>query len=74
MAIVVSIAGIELMLSKNSITGVYSLTATGQLIPLIIGIGTVAKLTYNAITEGYAPPRLIWGFMVCIPSLLRELI
>lgn len=59
-----SITGVELMLDRNSITNVNSLTATGQLIPLIIGVATVVKLMFNATSEDYVPPLLIWGFFV----------
>ncbi|KAH9220707.1 hypothetical protein DL95DRAFT_455981 [Leptodontidium sp. 2 PMI_412] len=57
-----SITGVEPMLCKNSITNVNSLAATGQLIPFIIGVATVAKLAFNAMTEDYEPPLLIWSF------------
>lgn len=61
-----SITGVEPMLCKNSITNVNSLAATGQLIPFIIGVATVAKLDFNAMTEDYEPPLLIWSFFVSV--------
>jgi hypothetical protein len=59
-----SVCGIELMLINNHITKAYSLDATGQLIPLSIGVSTVAKLVYNAIMDDFKPPKLIWAFLV----------
>lgn len=59
-----SITGVELMLKKNSVTEVNALATTGQLIPFIIGVATVTKLAYNAMSEDYKPPQLIWGFFV----------
>ena len=58
------IVGIEMMLAMNSITNVYSMTSTGQVIPFIVGLGTVTKLGFNALTEGVTVPPLIWGFLV----------
>ena len=54
-----SVCGIELMLTKNHITKAYSLDATGQLIPLLIGVSTVAKLVYDAIMDDFKAPMLI---------------
>jgi len=53
------------MLKRNSITKIHSLSTTGQLIPFIIGVTTVARLVYKAPSDDYEPPELIWGFFVC---------
>jgi hypothetical protein len=58
-----SVCGIELMLVKNHITKAYSLGTTGQLVPLLIGVFIVAKLVYNAITDDFKSPKLIWAFL-----------
>jgi len=58
------VSGIELLLAKNSITEVYTMTSTTQLIPFNIGIGTVAKLCFNALTHRNEVPLLIRGFLV----------
>ncbi|CZS90512.1 uncharacterized protein RAG0_01570 [Rhynchosporium agropyri] len=62
LVLVWSITGVELMLYKNSIASINTLAATGQLIPFIIGVATVTKLAFNAMSEDYEPPRLTWGF------------
>ena len=49
---------------KNHITKAYSLDTTGQIIPLLIGVSTITKLAYNANTDDFEPPQLIWGFLV----------
>ena len=65
------VCGIELMLIKNHITKAYSLDTTGQLIPLSIGVSTVAKLVYNAIMDDFKPPKLIWAFLVSCQTFGR---
>ena len=60
-----SVVGIELMLQKNAIKGELSLTSTGQVIPLVIGMASVVKLAFNAFTDGFEVPPLMWGFFVC---------
>lgn len=46
-----SIAGTELTLYWNGITGVYSLAGTGQLVPLLVGVGALLKAFYFAWAE-----------------------
>ncbi len=46
-----SIAGTELTLFWNGITGVYSLAGTGQLVPLLVGVGALLKAFYFAWAE-----------------------
>ena len=45
-----SLLSIELMLRWNHITDVYSVRSIGQLIPLVIGIGGLLKLGYDAMS------------------------
>jgi len=58
--ITLTIISVELTLAYNSISGVYTIESTGQLIPLIIGIVGVGR-TLNAITIN------------CIKKVSREL-
>jgi hypothetical protein len=46
-----SVIGIELMVHWNHISGVYVLGQTGQLIPLVIGIGSMIKTFYSINNE-----------------------
>ncbi|KAJ0418199.1 hypothetical protein BJY00DRAFT_287999 [Aspergillus carlsbadensis] len=44
-----SIAGVELTLYWNTISGVYSVSSTGQLIPLIIGATSLVRTVYGVL-------------------------
>jgi len=44
-----SVLAIELTLKWNHVTGVYEVTSTGQLIPLVLGITLTATITWQAI-------------------------
>ncbi|KAH7372048.1 hypothetical protein BKA64DRAFT_261852 [Cadophora sp. MPI-SDFR-AT-0126] len=59
LVLVWSITGVKLMLDRKSITNINSLAATGQLIPFIIGVATVAKLAFNTILKEYKSLQLI---------------
>lgn len=45
------IINIELILSWNSISGIYSITSTGQLIPFIMGVGGLVKVLNQVINK-----------------------
>jgi hypothetical protein len=44
-----SVIGIEMTLYWNSITGVYTINTTGQLIPFVIGLAGLAKVVYEPV-------------------------
>ncbi|KAH7176130.1 hypothetical protein EDB81DRAFT_771963 [Dactylonectria macrodidyma] len=52
-SLVYSILGIELSLYWNSVTGVNTIDGAGQLIPFVIGLIGLAKVTYLAIRMWY---------------------
>lgn len=53
--LIYSILAIELLIRFNSITGVYDLGTTGQIIPFVIGLATLWK-TAIAIFEKFLLP------------------
>ena len=59
-----TVVGVELMLNKNYVREGYSMEATGQVIPLVIGAATAVKLGVNAFSNGLEVPPLVWGFFV----------
>ncbi|KAF2276374.1 uncharacterized protein EI97DRAFT_467079 [Westerdykella ornata] len=52
-AIALSILGVELTLVWNSISGVYEIKSPGQLIPLIIGMGTLGQVLWKKLISGF---------------------
>ena len=46
-----SILAIELIIQWNSISGVYTIRSTGQVIPFIIGIGGLSKVLFTAFVQ-----------------------
>jgi hypothetical protein len=44
-----SIIGIEMTLYWNSISGVYTINTTGQLIPFVIGLACLTKVVYEPV-------------------------
>jgi len=44
-----SVIGIEMTLYWNSITGVYTINTTGQLIPFVIGLAGLAEIVYEPV-------------------------
>lgn len=50
-AFVYSVLAIELTLYWNSISGVYDINSTGQLIPFVIGLLGLLKMTYAIFPE-----------------------
>lgn len=65
-AFVFTVCGIELMIRENEIQGVNTVDAPGQLIPLIIGVATLARLIYVTVFHKFDLPPLIWGFSVSL--------
>jgi hypothetical protein len=63
-AFVFGVTAIELMLVKNQITDVNNIATTGQLIPVVLGAGSILKMIGQSVSEDFVVPRLIWGFMV----------
>jgi hypothetical protein len=65
-----SILGVELTLYWNSISGVYSFSTTGQLIPLIIGGTDLIRTVYGVVKlrqlSGRAPKRDISDIIKCL--------
>ena len=51
LALIWSVLGIELTLYWNSISGVYTIKSTGQLIPFVIGLTGLLKIGWNAVEE-----------------------
>jgi hypothetical protein len=49
--LIYSILAIELMIRFNSITGVYDIKATGQIIPLVIGLATLWRTLIAIFTK-----------------------
>jgi hypothetical protein len=47
MTLIFSVVGIELTLHWNSISGVYTINSTGQLIPFVIGLLGLLKILYK---------------------------
>ena len=45
-----SIAAVELIIKWNSISGVYNIKSTGQVIPLVIGAGAFLKVMFGIYT------------------------
>jgi hypothetical protein len=41
-----SISSVELTLAWNSVTDVYDIRSTGQIIPLVVGLGTLIKVLW----------------------------
>jgi hypothetical protein len=66
------VTGIELMLVKNQITDVDSIYSTGQLIPVIVGVGAVFKLLGRFATRKFVRPELIWSFLVSLYDILQR--
>lgn len=54
------IVGIELTLHWNSVTGIYSINTTGQIIPLVAGIGVLLVSLSKATEPGHRD--LGWGY------------
>jgi hypothetical protein len=48
-SLVFSIIGIEMTLYWNSISNVYTINTTGQLIPFVIGLVGLAKVIYEPV-------------------------
>jgi hypothetical protein len=55
------VAGTELAIQWNYITGVQNLRSVGQLIPAAIGIGGLAKVIYSALFEKEEEEHLCFG-------------
>jgi hypothetical protein len=51
LALIWSVLGIELTLYWNSISGVYTIKSTGQLIPFVIGLTGLLKIVWGAVEE-----------------------
>ena len=47
-ALIWTILGIELTLLWNSVSGVYAVDSTGQLIPLVIGSASLVPIAYKS--------------------------
>lgn len=48
------ICGIEMMLKWNSVSGVHYVKSTGQLIPLVLGAGSLFRVLYRIVLKHYA--------------------
>jgi hypothetical protein len=46
-----SILSIELTISWNRISGVYDISSTGQIIPLVIGLGLLMSVTWRLVRK-----------------------
>lgn len=68
LAFTFTVCGIELMIRENGIRRADTVNATGQLIPLIIGVATFARLLYIVFLHDFDLPPLIWGFSVSLFS------
>ena len=51
--LVYSVLAIELIIYWNSISNVYSIRATGQIIPFIIGAGGLCKLLFTIFVNSF---------------------
>lgn len=64
LAFAFTVCGIEVMIKANEIRGADTVYAPGQLIPLVIGVATLARLIYIVFLHNFDLPPLIWGFSV----------
>lgn len=61
-----SIITVELTLLYNSISGIYTIRSTGQLIPFIIGVAGLGKTMHELLIDSikrvrYVIARPLWG-------------
>ena len=63
------IIAIELTLTFNSISGIYTIESTGQLIPFIIGVGGLWKTVNDLLAEHLKVELLFYHQLTYCPKL-----